>query len=277
MVLAIRAQPWLGTLVEISLDVSDDQAFQSAFAVIGEVHRCMSYHSDSSDLARLRCSVPGATVTVSPHTVAVLRLAKWFFEETDGLFDISIGRKLVTAGYLPRMDDRSLFHFTGNAGDIEVFDDTHVCCHRPILIDVGGIAKGYAVDAALNQLAQRGCEYALINAGGDLRHMGLAQETIGLRRADGVVSHEIQIANAAVATSSNFLSRRENRGRPVSPHIGRNFIPLLIDSAITVVAPECAFADAMTKVAMADQRLAEHMLNIVGGSLFVIPVKEDTA
>lgn len=277
MGLAIRAQPWLGTLVEISLDTSDDQAFQSAFAVIGEIHKCMSYHSDSSDLARLRRSVPGATVNVSPHTVAVLRLAKWFFEKTDGLFDIGIGRKLVAAGYLPRMDNRPLFHFTGNAGDIEIFDDTHVCCHRPILIDMGGIAKGYAVDAALNELAQHGCDYALINAGGDLRHMGSAPETIGLRRADGVVSHEIQIANVAVATSCNFMSRRNNRGRPSSPHIGRDFAPLFVDTAITVFAPECAFADAMTKVAMADMELAEQILNIVGGSLFVIPMKEDTA
>jgi FAD:protein FMN transferase len=272
-----RAQPWLGTLVEISLDVSDDQIFQSAFAVIAEVHRCMSYHSDTSDLAVLRRSVPGTRVTVSSHTVAVLCLAKQLFVETGGLFDISVGRKLVATGYLPKMDSRHLFQFNGNPADIEIIDATSVCCHRSILIDLGGIAKGYAVDAALNELVGRGCGYALINAGGDLRHMGPVSEMIGLRRADGLVSHEIQVANVAVATSSNFLFRRKSRGRLVSPHIGRGFMPLLVNAAVTVLAPECAFADAMTKIAMADKGLAEQMLNKVGGSFFAIPMKEDAA
>ncbi|MEK6637281.1 MAG: FAD:protein FMN transferase [Pseudomonadota bacterium] len=277
MALVRRAQPWLGTLVEISLDAADEQAFQSAFGLIGEIHSRMSYHSNDSDLALLRSAAPGTTVTVSPHTVEVLRLAKWLFDETAGLFDIGIGRRLVAAGYLPKMDGRPLFQFTGNAGDIEIVDDAHVVCHRPILIDLGGIAKGYAVDVALSGLADRGCTYALINAGGDLRHMGPWPETIGLRGPDGVVSHEIEIANVAVATSSNFLFRRKSRGRVVSPHIGRDLDPLLIDTAVTVVAPECTLADAMTKIAMADRGLAEHMLSKVGGSFFSIPMKEDAA
>lgn len=277
MVLTKRAQPWLGTLVEISLDVSDDRAFQAAFAVVAEVHRRMSYHSDTSDLALLREANLGTRVTVSPHTVAVLRLAKRLFEQSGGLFDVSIGRKLVAAGYLPRMDNRHLFQFNGNPSDIEIIDATHVCCHRAILIDLGGIAKGYAVDAALNELAERGFTYAVINAGGDLRHMGPVPETIGLRGADGVVSHEVQIANIAVATSSNFLFRRKSRGRLVSPHIGKGLKPMLVDTAVTVFAPECAFADAVTKIAMADKALAEQMLNRVGGTFFAIPMVKDAA
>lgn len=277
MIMVRRAQPWLGTFVEISLYVTDDRIFQSAFNVIAEIHRRMSYHSNSSDLALLRCSVPGTVVTVSAYTVAVLRLAKWFFDKTSGLFDIGIGRRLVASGYLPRMDDRSLSHFKGNTGDIEIIDDTHVRCHRAILIDLGGIAKGYAVDMALNELIRHGCSYALINAGGDLRHMGAAAEMIGLRRADGIVSHKLEIANAAVATSSNLLFRRKKRGKYVSPHIGHNSKSLLVDTAVTVVAPECAFADAMTKIAMSDRILATEMIDEVGGSLFITSIEEGAA
>jgi FAD:protein FMN transferase len=276
MALVKRAQPWLGTFVEISLCVSDDRIFQSAFAVIAEIHRCMSYHSNFSDLALLRRSVPGTVVAVSPYTVTVLRLAKWFFDKTTGLFDIGIGRRLVALGYLPRMDDRPLSHFKGNTGDLEIIDDTHVCCHRAMLIDLGGIAKGYAVDMALNELVRHGCTYALINAGGDLRHMGAGTETIGLRRADGLVSHKLEIANAAVATSSNLLFRRKHRGNDVSPHIGSNSKSLLVNTSVTVVAPECLFADAMTKIAMADRVLAKEMLDKVGGSLFITLAEEDT-
>ena len=277
MVLVRRAQPWLGTIVEISLDRQDDHAFADAFALISEIHKRMSYHSDSSDLALLRNSPPGAKVTVSRHTVTVLRLAKQLFIETDGLFDVSVGRKLVAIGYLPRMDARPLPHFNGNTGDIEIIDDTHVCCHRSLLIDLGGIAKGYAVDVALSALAEHGCEHALINAGGDLRHMGSNPTDIWLRGGDGLISHKIRIANAAVATSSNFLFRRKSHGRLVSPHIGRGSAPLLVDSAITVLAPECAFADAMTKIAMAHGELAEKMLKRAGGSFFALPIKEDAA
>ena len=265
-----RAQPWLGTLVEISLSERDERAFHVAFGAIAEIHRCMSYHSDESDLALLRRSDPGSVVAVSRHTVAVLRLAEWFFQQTGGLFDVSVGRKLVATGYLPRLDDRPLFHFTGNASDIEIVDDTHVCCRRPMLIDLGGIAKGYAVDAALNALVEHGCAYAVVNAGGDLRHMGVAPETIWLRGADGIISHQFQIVNAAVATSSNLLFRRRQRGKQVSPHIGRNLTPLLTDATVTALAPECAFADAVTKVGIADRALAQKILDSVGGSLFTI-------
>ena len=76
MELARRAQPWLGTLVEIVLGKNDDSFFESAFSQIAEVHKRMSYHADNSDLADLRRLAPGISVTVSSHTVAVLRLAK---------------------------------------------------------------------------------------------------------------------------------------------------------------------------------------------------------
>lgn len=275
MELARRAQPWLGTLVEIVLGKNDDSFFESAFSQIAEVHKRMSYHADNSDLADLRRSAPGISVTVSSHTVAVLRLAKRLYHETAGLFDISVGRKLVATGCLPRVDGRHLTYFNGGVNDIEVVDDTHVRCHRPILIDLGGIAKGYAVDLAIASLTQSGCTYAVVNAGGDLRHIGSKPETIWLRGANGIVSYKLQINNMAVATSSNLLFRRVSRGVSVSPHIGRDHKPLLVDTATTVIAPECAFADAMTKVGMADSALAEKMLNPVGGSLITIPNQED--
>lgn len=272
--LARRAQPWLGTLVEVSLDLPDEHAFQSAFSRIADIHRHMSYHSDDSDLGLLRRAKPGTIVKVSPDTVAVLKLAKWLFEETNGLLDVTIGRKLVATGYLPKMDPRHLSQFNGNSDDIEIIDSMHVCCHRPTLIDLGGIAKGYAVDSAIAELIAQDKTYALVNAGGDLRHVGTEPETIGLRRADGVVSHELEIGNVAVATSSNLLFRRKHRGQAVSPHIGYDLKPILVDTAIVVLASECVFADAMTKVAMVDPMCAERILNSVNGYFFTIPIRE---
>ena len=74
-----RARPLLGTLVEIAVDASDERralrAIEAAFAEIGEVHRCMSFHTADSDLARLHRAPVGRAVAVDARTMTVLRCA----------------------------------------------------------------------------------------------------------------------------------------------------------------------------------------------------------
>ena len=134
-----------------------------------------------------------------------------------------------------------------------------------MLIDLGGIAKGYAVDMAVAALQAAGATQGIVNAGGDLRVFGEMPETVWLRGADGTLVSSIVARDEAVASSSNSLFRRQARGRQVSPHIGRAGLPVMSDHTITVIAPDCAMADAMTKIAMADMALAEKLLAPIGG------------
>lgn len=266
-----RCKPLLGTYVEVVVPDAGRHAIDAAFAAIAHVQSVMSFHEETSDLARLRRTAPGGIVSVDPATVAVLRLAARFHRRSGGLFDIGCGRALVTAGFLPWPDGVSIDRMDGNAGDIEILDGDRVRCHRPVLIDLGGIAKGYAVDSAIEALRRAGVRRALVNAGGDLRVLGEIDEPIHLRAADGAIAGSLALADMALATSSNLDRRRSIDGGISVPHRGRWQQPLPIDHAVSIVAPACAIADAMTKIAIADRRLAIEMLDELGGAIVDLP------
>lgn len=255
-----RCRPLLGTLVEITVPGDAAAAIAPAFDAIAHVQARMSFHEPASDLARLRAAQPGQAVVVDRETVAVLRMALAFFEATDGLFDVAIGRQLVGSRFLPREGLGNLNRFNGTSADISIVDDTHVQIERRVLIDLGGIAKGYAVDRAIETLIDHGIPMGLVNAGGDLRAFGDRDWEIQLRDADDVVRSMVSARNCAIASSANLLNRRRNRGTLCGPHIGLDRKPVLLDERVSVVAEWCIIADAMTKVAMAAPELANDIL-----------------
>ncbi|MCB2057146.1 MAG: FAD:protein FMN transferase [Novosphingobium sp.] len=261
----------LGTFVEITVPQGYEQAAEQAFAAIAHVHRRMSFHDSDSDLARLREAPPGTTLEVDEETVAVLRTAVALYRDTGGLFDVGVGRSLVRSGFLPRERIARLDGYCGTSGDIEIVDDRHVRTHRGMLIDLGGIAKGYAVDRAVEVLTERGVGEALVNAGGDLRAFGARAWPVGLRDAHGKVRFMVPARNCAVASSSNLDNRRRVRGREESPHVGRGGKSVLADHRVTVIAPTCIIADALTKVALADHDLAERVALNFGARLLDAP------
>lgn len=262
-----RCRPLLGTFVEIAVGSGHEDAVEAGFLAIARVHACMSFHDEASDLAALRRAPPGRLVAVDSGLVTVLRIAADLYDRSDGLFDVAIGADLAAAGFLPIPPGIILDAMTGTAADIEIVDDTHVACHRPLLIDLGGIAKGYAVDCAIEALATAGVDHAIVNAGGDLRVLGDKPEWVQLREADGFPGDVIEIANGALASSANLLGRRMRAGAIATPHLGRNRSPVVATHAVSVVATRCVIADAMTKIVLADPGLAAEMLAELDGDI----------
>ncbi|WP_340266251.1 FAD:protein FMN transferase [Sphingobium mellinum] len=255
-----RCRPLLGTLVEITVPEGSEDAVGPAFAAMAEIHARMSFHDPASDLAALRTAPPGEVVMVDCETVWVLRMAVALHEATEGLFDVAVGRALVRGGFLPREGIMHLNRFTGTTADIEIIDDRNVRCHRRTLIDLGGIAKGHAVDRAVETLVAAGASAGLVNAGGDLRTFGERDWQVQLRDADEAIRHVVTVPDCAIASSANLHNRRQVKGRPHGPHIGWNGTPVLTDQRVTVIAERCIIADAMTKVAMVNADLADEIL-----------------
>lgn len=255
-----RCRPLLGTMVEITIEDQDTPAIDAAFAVINHIHARMSFHEPASDLAGLRAASVGEIVEVDRETVAVLRMATAFHEATGGLFDIAVGRALVRGRFLPRDNIPHLNRFPGTTADVDILDDRRVRVRQRVLIDLGGIAKGHAVDRAVETLIAMGVRTGLVNAGGDLRMFGDRDWQIRLRDADDVVRQELTTRECAVASSANLRNRRKIRGQTHTPHIGRNGEPVLRDHRVSVIADRCIVADAMTKVAMIDPDLADDIL-----------------
>jgi thiamine biosynthesis lipoprotein len=260
-----RAKPLLGTLVEIAVPAGDYDAHESGFEAVAAIHRLMSFHEPGSDLARLRNCMAGQTARVSAHTVTVLRAALDLHTLSGGIFDATVGRELVRAGFLPRDDVIHLTRFPGRMEDIEILDDRHVRLGRRMLIDLGGIAKGYAVDRAVDALIGLGVPSGIVNAGGDLRLFGQADQPIMLRNGPGELIDAGEFTDCAIATSSNLHSRRHRRGETATPHIGPSGRPVRIDGLVSVMASSCMIADAMTKVAMVDVERANALLELHQG------------
>lgn len=267
-----RCKPLLGTLVEISVPEAAAGTVDRAFAAIADIHARMSFHAKDSDLAVLRQAPLGVTVEVAPETVKVLRVALDLYRDSNGLFDVTIGRELVRSGFLPRPKGPMWSRQPGTSADIEIIDDCRVRCHKAMLIDLGGIAKGFAVDRAVAALQAAGAMEGLVNAGGDLRMFGGRKWDVQLRDGDRALRTSVALVDCAIASSSNFGNRRRRIGRLHTPHIGAGREPVTTLGRVSVISASCVIADALTKVALACPETAREMIKHYGG--YILPESE---
>ncbi len=252
-------------MVEIAIPADDPAAFEAGYAAIARVHRLMSFHDGDSDLARLRRARPGTVTSVDQETAQVLRYALELHGHSGDLFDVTVGRKLVRSGFLPRKQLIHLSRFPGGIGDISFTGPCEVRQERIPLIDLGGIAKGFAVDRAVAALQAFGVGHGIVNAGGDLRVFGEHGQSVYLRRGDGRILQLDDVRELAIASSENSLSRHQRGGETLTPHVGPAGQAIVIDGLVSVAADSCMVADAMTKVAMSDIALADGLLAPHGG------------
>src|SRR5438128_1192967 len=179
-----RARPLLGTLVDIRIDAegASEIAIAAAFAEIAHCHARMSAHSAHSDLARIALATPGHAIRVDPRTWDVLFLAQRIAQASNGLFDVTVAPHLAAAGYLPAMPRKAC---SAHWWDLECLHEQRIRVRRPLALDLGGIAKGYAVDRAVDVLRAQGIVSGCVNAGGDLRVFGRDAEPVHVRHPGG--------------------------------------------------------------------------------------------
>lgn len=241
-----RCKPLLGTYVRLSLtaDAARDTLLAMsvrAFARIQRVERLMSFHDPDSELSRLNRLAHRQPCPVSAETGAVLRQALRLSRASHGLFDISIAPALIRQGLLPAIDvdiDES-----ANWRDLRV-ENGRVSFAKKMLIDLGGIAKGYAVDQAMSVLSDD--VDAVINAGGDIRMNRWRDKTVSIRYAASGHEQTVEapMRAAAIASSASYYLNGKSaiiapgqRQAPASPYV------------YSVFASNCMLADALTKIA----------------------------
>jgi thiamine biosynthesis lipoprotein len=168
--------------------------------------------------------------------------------ETDGIFDITVARKLMQWKYLPR---RYRDVSDGNWRDIVLEKNCTVRFRQRVIVDLGGIAKGFAVDRAVKALKCAGVRSGVVNAGGDLRVFGLKSELVHLRhpaepmRPAGAIS----LRERALATSGIYFAQKKQGNAVISSLLDgrtRRCSRKLI--SVSVAAPVCMIADALTKI-----------------------------
>jgi FAD:protein FMN transferase len=230
---ASRLRIGMGTFIAIDAEANTAQStlsgIKSAFAVVAQVERLMHPTRTGSDLAAIHRGRLGAPLAVHAWTWEVLALS----------------RKLNRVSQ--RVFDPCLPELAGSFADLELMPPRTVIPHAPLRIDLGGIAKGYAVDRALMALRAAGCHGGLVNAGGDLAVFGDRSHPIVVKGRDGG-STVVDLMNAALATSEagNATRPAEHRGY-YDGTTGRE----IRSGRVTVSAASAAVADALTKCLLA--------------------------
>ena len=231
------------------------EAIQQAYAAIAKAEACLSFFLPASDVSRINETKPGQTIEVSEWTWQVLQKAVQLYRESAGAFDITIAPTLQRWGYLPRAGKtcggRSRL---GTQADLELLPNHRLHLRKAVRIDLGGIAKGFAVDRAIEALQNAGAEGGLVNAGGDLRVYGTPAATIHIRHpgSPGTLIPLTRLQNAAIATSAAYFSRKPWRGSWVTPLLnGTDRTACGQSMSVSVQAADCMTADALTKIVMA--------------------------
>ncbi|WP_024973228.1 FAD:protein FMN transferase [Ralstonia pickettii] len=256
-----RSKPLLGTFVEVRIDDVYPQdcahlaetAIAAAFSVIEQAEALMSFQRSDSDLSRLHAASVGEAVRVHPWTMRVLREAQRMHERTGGVFDPTVARMLVAHKILPRPAGPTA-EVDARIADVVTLGENRISKRRALWLDLGGIAKGFAVDMAILSLRRHNVRSGAVSAGGDLRVFGKHAQPIHVRSANAPGRLELlgRLTNGAVATSGHYFA--ESFGLPPGTESIRSQQILTeapcAERTVTVIAPRCIWADALTKVAM---------------------------
>jgi len=241
----------LGTLVEIEAVVAEAEPIEAAFAAISSVEAAFSFFRPSSVLAQINRSVVGDEIDLLPWQAVLLREAMAFERASDGSFNANLGAQLIALGLRPRCFELDGIQ-NGTASDGLVWlDACRLRVVRRVCLDLGGFAKGAAVDAALAQLSSAGVSQACVNAGGDLAVIGerrVALRALGDWRGQGA---SVLLANEALASSARYATAGPFHGEGGLAVLdqGGKRLPMTA-GGVAVRAPRCATADALTKVVL---------------------------
>ncbi|MDR7091319.1 thiamine biosynthesis lipoprotein [Cellvibrio fibrivorans] len=251
------AQDIMGTKISVALWLEDDQkAEQAVAAVMAEMRRIDEHFSPyitTSELYRVNQLAPKASaknpLSISPELAAIIDKANHYSELSDGAFDItfaSLGRyydyrnKLTPSEQqreelLPAINYR-LIH-------LDTKNNTLWFEHPKVYIDLGGIAKGYAVDKAIEVVQSFGVKHASVTAGGDSRVIGDKfgrPWLIGIKnpRADAVAI-TLPLVDVAVSTSGDYEryfidDRGERVHHIINPRTGKSTNGV---NSVTIIGP----------------------------------------
>jgi thiamine biosynthesis lipoprotein len=258
-----RDEAIMGTAIRAELWAESPAAAQDALdAVMAEMHRidaAMSPFKPESELSRVNREAPQRPVPIGAELFALLQHAAAFSRLSGGAFDLTY----ASVGHLydyrrgVRPDDAALAKWRAGIGWQKVELDRRAgtvrFAHPLTRIDLGGFAKGHAVDNAARLLARRGIGHALVSAGGDSRVIGDRRGrpwSVAIRhprRADAVVA-VLPLEDCAVSTSGDYERGFDEAGvrhhHLIDPRTGRS--PDAIHS-VTIVAPDGLSSEALSK------------------------------
>ena len=257
-----RSVVQMGTIVTVDVvgAIGDDaecgERMTRALAWFEVVERACSRFDPASELRQLG-AVPGTAVAVGPILFEAVQFAIAVAHESGGAFDPTIGAAMDVRGF--DRDDRSGDRTGSGVADLPTvsYRDVEIDCHArtitlraPLVLDLGAVAKGLAIDMAARELAP--LRHFMIDAGGDLYAGGCNARgkpwSIGIRhpRRDGEWIETVTASDCAVCTSGDYERASANGHHLIDP-VTRE--PAAALASATVIAPTAMVADALATAA----------------------------
>lgn len=259
------------TVVSPSREKAKD-AMDAAFAEIERLETLLNYYSAESDISAINRASGKSPVKVSSETIDILQKAVFIGEETGGAFNPAIGPimklwKFTRQGAGRSLPSRELIGDTLTLLDyrkirINESDSTVFLEKEGMEIDLGGIAKGYAADRAIEAIQGQGIQSALVSIAGDIKGIGVREDgklwRVGIQdpRLKNGKSEEkvadiiaaIDLSNRAVSTSGDyqrFFMKDGKRYHHIIDH--RTGYPTDSDLiSVSVIAPEGYISDGLS-------------------------------
>ena len=241
---------------------SADAAARAAFDRISELNGILSDYDTDSELSRLsRTAGEGRAIPLSPDLWLVLERAQEIAAETDGAFDVTVGpcvslwRKARREKKLPRPEllAETLKAVGWQKMKLDPKQRAATLVAPDMRLDLGSIAKGYAIDEALNVLRRHGIGSALVTGGGDMAAGDPPPDRKGWRITlapldvtNAPPARYILLANAGLGTSGDLFQHVEIDGRRYSHIVDpKTGFGLTDHSLVTVIAKDCITANTL--------------------------------
>ena len=244
-----------------------NSAVEAAFAELRNVDKLMSDYKSDSEISRVNRDAFRSPVKVSNATFEVLQKAIYFSELSDGAFDVTVGplvdiwRQAAEANSIPT--EAELQQAGSKVGYEKLLLDANEMSVRfdaeGMRLDLGGIAKGYAIDKAIEAMQKEGAIGGMVDIGGDIRCFGVPTKgkthwLIGLQDpnkaqdwlAAGETSLVLKLRDEAIATSGDYrrfvLVDGQKYSHIVNIKTGRGSKGL---SSVTIICKNAIDADAL--------------------------------
>lgn len=247
-----RSELLMGTIVTIATVGQAAEAVDRAFEWFREVESRCSRFDATSELSSLAANI-GVAVPVSDIVFETLRFAREIAEISGGAFDPVVGGAMTARGFNRHYVTGEPAPVRTNLDEAATFRDIvldpqarTVTLLRPLVLDLGGVAKGFAIDLAAQEL--QSVRNFSIDAGGDLYLSGKNADgeewSVGIRhpRKDRTVIEVVRVSDKAVCTSGDY-----ERGQHLLNPVGRTAASSIASS--TVIAPTAMLADAASTAA----------------------------
>lgn len=250
--------PAFGTLNSISVwDDSDPQIVETVKNRMLQLHNRFSFFDPDSEISQINRQAGIRPVAVGEDTFQLLSLALVYARETDGTFDVTAGalselwRNAIRTSTLPS-DAQVARCLAQGSRERLVLDKTHRTAflrQSGTKLDLGGMAKGYAVEKALSLLLASGIENARINFGGTVAVMGKAQK-IGFQnpfQKTGSSMADMVVENKGIVTSGLYERCFFHRGKRfhhiIDPRTGKPSCSGLL--SVSLIGEDTAALDAL--------------------------------